>query len=110
MMKWINRIVIPRIAPHWEEVAYELLIPDESIETFKSDSKGNTKGCCLKMFKAWIHSRVGALPKTWEKLMMAISNVEELQRATEQIKDELTSNCDEICSDLALNCMSFKNT
>ena len=62
------------------------------------------------MFKAWIYTKVGALPKTWEKLMMAISNLEDLHRATEQIKDDLISNCNEISSDLALNCMSFKNT
>jgi len=104
MMKWVNRIVVPRIASHWEEVAYELLIPDENIETFESDSKGDTKGCCLKMLKAWTRSGIGASPKTWKKLITAISNIEDLKRVTEQIKDDLTLNCDEICSDLGLNC------
>ena len=103
MMKWINRIVVPRIAPHWKEVAYELLIPDESIETFKSDSKGDTKGCCLKMLRAWLHTGIGESPKTWNTLMAAVDKVENLKRATEDIKEQLTTNCDEICRNLCLN-------
>jgi len=104
MMKWVNRIVLPRIASHWEEVACELLIPDENIETFGSDSKGDTKACCKEMLKAWKRSGIGASPKTWKKLISAISNIEDLQRVSEQIIDELTLNCNEICNDLGLNC------
>ena len=102
MMKWINRIVVPRIAPQWEDVAYELLISDDSIETFKSDYK-DTKCCCKKMLKAWIRADIGEPPKTWNKLVTAISKVEDLQKATEEIKEQLTINCDEICHNLCLN-------
>ena len=56
MMKWVKKIVVPRIAPKWEDVAYELLIPYSNIEKLKSDSKGDVKGCCFDMLKAWVHA------------------------------------------------------
>ena len=50
MMKWINKIVVPRIASQWEDVAFELLISGRKVEMFKLDSK-DTKLCCKKMLK-----------------------------------------------------------
>jgi len=99
-MKWLRKIVVPLITPQWEEIADQLLIPYQSQETFKTDCKADAKGCCVKMLKAWVNTNIGVSPKTWNTLVTAISAVDELQRATEEIKEQLTIYCDHICSDL----------
>ena len=52
------------------------------------------------MLKAWVNTSVGISPKTWNTLVTAISEIDELQRATEEIKEQLTIYCEDICSDL----------
>ena len=101
-MKWINKIVVPRIASQWEDVAFELLISGRKVEMFKLDSK-DTKLCCKKMLMAWIDTDIGEKPKTWNKLVTAINEVEELKSATEEIKEQLAINCDEIWCNLSSN-------
>ena len=51
-----------------------------------------------------MHTSVGRPPKTWNKLVAAISQVEELKSATEEIKEHMAMKCSEIYSDLCSDC------
>ena len=96
-MKWIRKIVVPQIAPHWEDVANELEIPYTAKETFKLDNNRDTKRCCCDMLEKWLNTDIGVSPKTWDTLLKALSEVDNLTRATEEIKEHLKQCC-EICS------------
>jgi len=46
---------------------------------------------------AAINTDIGVSPKTWDTLLKALSEVDNLTRATEEIKEHLKQCC-EICS------------
>ena len=89
----LYKFVVPKIIPHWEDVAYLSLHYDPSIverieASHKSESK---KKCCQILLKDWLTTNNGVGPKTWETLLKQLKEVEELTASVEDIKKNLSN-------------------
>ena len=51
--------------------------------------RGDPKQCCTALIEDWISSNNGVKPKTWDKLIEVLSEINELTSATRDIKDQL---------------------
>ena len=82
------KIVIPKISPQWEDVAYALHFDIHTVLIIKYDhSKSNR--CCKEVFKTWLSTDKGVSPKTWATLLNKLIEVDELRVAVEEIRQEL---------------------
>ena len=48
--------------------------------------RGNPKNCCTALIEDWITTDNGVTPKSWNKLVEVLSEVDELESATQDIK------------------------
>ena len=88
-MKHLINIVVPRVAAHWNNVAYNL---DFSIPTVKIISKkfpNDPVSCCEELLEQWLSSSEGTQPKTWSTLLMSLKHMDHLRAAVEEIEKEL---------------------
>ena len=88
-MKHLINIVVPKIAAHWKDVAFNL---DFSISTVQIISKkflNEPVSCCKELFEQWLNSSEGTQPKIWSTLLMSLKQMSDLQAATEEIEKEL---------------------
>ena len=51
--------------------------------------RGDPKQCCTALIEDWISTDNGVKPKTWNKLIEVLSEIDELALATKQIKEAL---------------------
>jgi len=95
------KVVVPRIAPHWEKVAYFLKLELPRIEIIRQQHPNDPERSCLKMFEHWLNTDEGVKPKTWNGLLQTLKEIKQLKAVTEQIEQELEKNCK---SQLKCNC------
>ena len=82
----LKTFVIPKIMDHWKNVALQSLCYDASkIETIEKRHTDDPKECCLDLFLDWLTTENGITPKTWEKLITQLREVEELADEVEEI-------------------------
>ena len=90
-LKYLQRLVIPRVSSKWFELGIELL--DEShtakLDTIKNTYPCNFEKCCFEMFRFWLE----VYPKdaTWYKVTEALKSpgIDLMQQAAvieEQLK------------------------
>ena len=72
----------------WRKVAYSMEFDLDIIDTIEQDSH-NVEECCDKLFRKWLNTKNGAAPKTWNTLLERIKEVDDLARASEEIKKEM---------------------
>ena len=84
----LNKIVIPRIMAEWRKVAYSMRFDLHFISAIEQDSR-NVQECCDKLFTNWLTTNNGPTPKTWKTLLEKIEDVDDLVRASEEIKEDL---------------------
>ena len=89
-MRNLIKIVIPRIEADWEDLAYLLEFGMTTVKNIREGCCDNKKRC-KKLFVVWLSSSEGVAPKTWSKLLERIKEVDSSERASEDIKKELTS-------------------
>ena len=90
-MSDLLRMVVPRISPFWEDVAYALHYRISIVESIGTKHNSDPKKCCRELFKDWLTTNNGAAPKTWLTLLDRLKEVEELAPATEVIMKELAT-------------------
>ena len=88
-MSLLLKIVIPKVATHWDTLAYYLDFEISSVELIKEKYFNNPEKCCKEVFIRWLNSKEGISPKTWEVLLNALKEITDLIAVTEQIEKEL---------------------
>jgi len=86
----LNKIVVPQIMAHWEDVAYNSLhysIP--TVEAIEAKHKSDPKKCCQELLKGWLSTKNEAGSKTWEVLLKQLKEVPELTASVEHIMKQL---------------------
>ena len=82
----LDRIVVPQIMAHWQDVASHSLHYDASIITgIEKKCASDSKRCCLELFKDWLTTENGVGPKTWKTLLTQLKEVEKLTDKVEEI-------------------------
>ena len=81
-------IVIPKIKAKWEDLAFCMRYEPEDVEAFRKDSQ-DLQECCKKLFKNWLTTSHGPVPKTYQTLLNHIRKVGELAEASKEIEKEL---------------------
>ena len=82
------KIVIPKVKAEWTYVAYSMKFDIEDVVGIEKDSSDSAKSC-EKIFKNWLSTSKGIIPKTWRTLLDCIRDVDELTAAAETIDTEL---------------------
>ena len=77
-------IVIPKIKPQWESLAYCMRYNIQEVEGFKADND-----CCISLFNSWLSTNHGPKPKTYQTLLKHIKKIDELTAASDEIEKEL---------------------
>ena len=88
-MSLLLKIVIPKVAIHWDTLAFYLDFEISSVELIKEKRFNNPEKCCKEVFIHWFNSKEGISPKTWEVLLNVLKEIIDLTAVTEQIKKEL---------------------
>ena len=57
------------------------------VEAIKRDGRDMSERC-TKLLQDWLETSHGGTPKTWEKLLEKIKDVDELNTAAERIKEK----------------------
>ena len=88
-MSLLLKIVIPKVANDWDELAYHLKFAIPSVEIIKKKCFNDPKECCKEVFIRWLNSEEGISPKTWKVLLDALKEITDLTAVTEEIEKEL---------------------
>lgn len=83
-------IVIPKVKPYWEILAYSMGYGIYDVKGWERDGKDSHKQC-YKLFEDWLTTGRGCTPKTWEKLLERVRAVDELAAAAKVIENELSA-------------------
>jgi len=84
----VVKIVFPKIKAEWKFVAYSMRYTIYDVNTFENDAH-NSKESCLNLFTDWLTTDKGVTPKTWQKLIERIKDVDGLQSTAEDIMQEV---------------------
>ena len=84
-MRELISIVIPKIKPQWESLAYCMGYNIQEVRGFKTN-----KDCCISLFDNWLSTNHGPKPKTYQTLLKHIKKIDELTAAaSDEIEKEL---------------------
>ena len=88
----LYNIVVPRIKVYWKKVAYALKLKPADVRKIEDKHSGEPKKCCDQLFESLLEADHGASasPITWLTLLDAITRVEELATAKEEIIKDIT--------------------
>ena len=87
----ILKIVIPKIAAYWEDIAYALRYKIATVNFIREKHNGEPKACSCGLFIDWLSTNHGAKPKLWSVLLEKLREIEELKTAAEEIEKELSN-------------------
>ena len=87
-MRKLIKIVIPKIQADWEDVAYFMDYDISIVKAIKEDFQTVEKRCKF-LFENWLFTSRGVTPKTWNKLLERIKDVDSLKQVAEAIEQEL---------------------
>ena len=85
----LNKIVIPRIAAYWEDVAYALGYDIPIVEYIKHNHHDDLRECCKELLNNWLTTNNGVKPKSWSTLLQKVGEVINLARARQEIIEDL---------------------
>ena len=88
-IKDVVKLVVPKVAAHWETVAYFMEFETSRVKIIEEKYSKNPEKCCREVFIHWLDSKEGVSPKTWEVLLKTLSDITELTAATEQIEIDI---------------------
>ena len=83
------KFVIPKVAAHWEALAYFLEFDTSRIQIIGEKCFRDPEKCCREVFIHWLNSKESISPKTWEVLFKTMSDITELTAITEQIEIDI---------------------
>ena len=88
-MKWMHKVVIPKINYCWRKVADYLDYPFEKKREIEERQRGDPYDCCAELMEDWLASDRGVKPKTWHKLVSVLKEIEELSSSVNSIEQHL---------------------
>ena len=88
-MKHLINIVVPRIAAHWSDVAFNLDFSISTVEIISKKFQNDPVSCCKELFKHWLSSSEGSQPKIWSTVLASLKQIKHLRAVTEEIEKEL---------------------
>ena len=84
----LTEFVIPKIKDNWENLAYCMRYTIGEVEAIKKESH-DFKECCIKLFKDWLTTSHGPIPKTYQTLLQHIRKIDDLTAVSTEIKRKL---------------------
>ena len=90
-MKALVKYVIPRIAHKWRTVADFLDYDDHmsTIDIIAEKHRDDCVKCCDGLLRDWLTTDRGAAPKTWNTLIKALKEIDELHTAVSEMERDL---------------------
>ena len=88
-MHQVVKIVVPRIAGHWKEVAYNLHYDVTRVRIIQERCRDDPEQCTCELFMYWLLSSEGLGPRSWETLLSALKQMPNLKAVSESIEKEL---------------------
>ena len=88
-MKWMHKLVIPKINYCWSKVADFLEYPLEKKKEIEVNKFCDPYNCCAALLEDWLSSDEGVTPKTWCKLLSVLKEIPELSNAAHTIEERL---------------------
>ena len=86
----LNKMVIPKVKAHWEDVAYNSLHYDVlKVRSISKKHQNDPKKCCVELFEIWLCTSKEDNASTWKALLEQLKEVDELTAAVEQIRQNL---------------------
>ena len=83
----LKKVVIPEVKAHWYDLAYSLNYEIAQVQLIERDGRDVSERC-TKLLQDWLDTNHGCTPKTWEKLLERIKEVEKLYAAAGRIKEK----------------------
>ena len=83
------KIVVPKIANHWEDVAYNLHYDATRVKIIQEECKDDLEYCAFELFMYWLQSSEGLEPKSWETLLSVLKEIPKLTAVSKSIEREL---------------------
>lgn len=83
------KIVVPKIASYWKEVAYSLHYDTTRVKIIQEECKDDLEYCAFELFMHWLQSDEGLEPKSWETLLLVLNEIPELIAVGKSIEREL---------------------
>ena len=84
----LTEIVIPKIKPEWERLAYSMRYNTQEVKGFKKDSQDSAE-CCENLLDNWISTGHNPKPKTYQTLLKHIKKIDNLTAASEAVEEKL---------------------
>ena len=92
-MKWMHKIVIPKISFCWSRIADFLEFPIEKKKEIEEKHRSDPRKCCAELMEDWLTSDQGVSPKTWHTLVSVLKETGQLSsKAVHCIEQSLISN------------------
>ena len=88
-MSELLEVVIPKVAAHWDTLAYFLKFGLPTVEIIGRKHSSDPEKSCREVFSRWLTSNESVSPKTWGVLLKTLKEITELTAVTEQIEKEL---------------------
>ena len=85
----LKKIVIPKIAADWNDVAYCLDFELHTIRMIENKHGNDCGKCCEELLRDWISTNHGKKPKTWTTLLESLHEIDQLASGVEDIEKEL---------------------
>ena len=88
-MSDLLKIVVPKVAAHWNTLAYFLEFDISRVEIIRKQHPNDPEESSAEVFIHWLTSDEGIGPKTWGVLLKSLKEIKKLTAVTEQIEKEL---------------------
>ena len=88
-MSDLLKIVVPKIAAHWNKLAYFLEFDISRVEIIRKQHPNDPEERCAEVFIHWLTSDEGISPKTWGVLIKTLKEIKKFTAVTEQIEKAL---------------------
>ena len=81
-MKWMHKVIIPKVCFCWRTVADYLEYPVEKKKEIEERQRGDPYNCCAELMEDWLASDRGVTPKTWQMLVSVLKEVGQLSTSS----------------------------
>ena len=85
----LKKIVIPKIAADWKDVADCLDFDINTIRIIESKYTNDCVKSCEELLRDWLSTNHGKKPKTWATLLETLHEIDQLATAASDIENEL---------------------
>ena len=107
-MSDLLKIVVPKIAAHWNTLAYFLEFDISRVKIIRKQHPNDPEESCAQVFIHWLTSDEGISPKTWGVLLKSLKEIKKLTAVTEQIEKELKQRWAQIIDLFSFSIVFFR--